>query len=323
MYIFIFVLVFFTLSYAHEDSNLDIILDFSYLYRNIEDKDYLKTEVPDYLHSYFDHYDHTHAIRKNGFNLNYGEIAFLVPVKKKIDLFGTLHLTEDTFEIEEFYGLYKNKDFIFKAGKFRSETGILNKQHDHEWYFYELPVVYLSFFSVHGLNEKGLQMRFSNRNINTGIELLNGNNNQSFGYGNASLYTIFFKSFFRNSSVGISYVHGKNTMKNNVKIYIFETILDLKRILFQGEYLLRDSDNILSGYYFFVIFKLSKTINIGYRYEYLDRNLFKHSFVANIYDNPYIQIRFQYNLDRTRFLEKEKLFLKEFVVEVLFRKTFY
>jgi len=129
MFIFLFILLCsFTFIYAHEErGKLNIILDVSYLKRNISDNDYLNSKIPEYIHPAVEDKEHIHAIRKNGFNLNYGEIAFLVPIEKNIDMSGTFHLAENTFEIEEFYGLLKNGNFLSKLGKFRSETGILNK----------------------------------------------------------------------------------------------------------------------------------------------------------------------------------------------------
>ncbi len=318
----IILLCLFMSSYAHEDVNLNLLLDISYLNRSLTDKEYFKTEVPNYIHSILEDNDHNHAVRKNGFNLNYGEIAFLFPLTERVELFGTFHLAEYTFEIEEFYGLYEDKNIFLKAGKFRSETGILNKQHDHDWYFYELPYVYLSFFSVHGLNEKGIQIKFQREFLNTGFEILNGEGENSFGYSNASLYTLFFKPNYKNLSIGTSYIQGKDVIGKTVKIYILESLLNFNKFLLQGEYIQRQKNETLYGYYVFGIFKVLKNLDTGYRYEYLKGNLFRHSFVFNYYYSQNIRFRVQYSIDKSRFIEIDRKNVKEFILELTFSKSF-
>ena len=322
-HILLVLLCLFSFLYAHEDNtNIDLILDVSYLNRNITDREYLITEVPDYIHSAQEDSGHTHAIRKNGFNLNYGEVAFLVPVEENVEMSGTFHLAEDTFEIEEFYGLFEYENLISKVGKFRSETGILNKQHDHDWYFYELPIVYFSFFSVHGLNEKGIQGRFENRFINVGGEILNGDNENSFGYGNASLYTVFIKPKYKSFSSGFSFIYGKDKLENSVNIYILEALYKSERIILQTEYVERNNYKQQYGFYIFGIFKPIKNLDIGYRYEYLKENLSRHSLVANLYKGKNIRLRFQYNIDKTRYIREEKKTINEFIVELTLSKSF-
>lgn len=317
------ILCLFTLLYAHEEAgSLSVILDFSYLKRNISDNEYLNLEVPEYLHPPAEDKEHSHAVKKNGFNLNYGEVAFLIPVEENIEMSGTFHLAEDTFEIEELYGLFKYKNFLSKIGKFRSETGILNKQHDHDWYFYELPVTYLSFFSVHGLNEKGIQGKFQNKYLNTGLEILNGDNEKSFGYGNASLYTAYIKPKYKNFSTGLSFIQGKNKEGKTISIYIFETLLNLKKFIIQGEYLERHKNTFQSGFYILGVYKPLKNLHIGYRYEYLKGNLYKHSIVANFYKRKNIRLRFQYNIDKTRYSNKSKKDIDEFIIEITLNNSF-
>jgi len=177
---------------------ISLILDFSYVSRNIDDDVFGALEVPGLIHGHgHSHEGHSHAAAnaEKGFNLNYGELVFYAPVDPYFDLFTAFHLSEDSFEIEEAYITTRRLPlgFRLKAGKFLSGFGRINESHAHVWDFAELPLVHQAFFGDHGLLEKGIQLNWvapTDFFLGLGIELLQGTNENSFGTEDFSLIAV-------------------------------------------------------------------------------------------------------------------------------------
>lgn len=122
----------------------------------------------------------------NGFNLNYAELSLQAPIDPFLDLFTVFHLHPDAFEIEEAYATTRGLPFnlTFKAGKFLSHFGRINPQHAHFWNFNDQPLVYEAFFGAEGLNELGGRLSWLAPTpfyLDLGLEVLQGNNEASFG----------------------------------------------------------------------------------------------------------------------------------------------
>ncbi|MCU0822294.1 MAG: hypothetical protein MUC95_07470, partial [Spirochaetes bacterium] len=199
--------------------DISFIMDFSAVYRDMQDEEYESLGIPEFIHAHGhgeEEHGHSHAAMNahNGFNFNYGELALYSAVDPYFELSAVFHLTTESFEIEE--GFVNTTSlpagFQLKLGKFLSGFGRLNGQHAHYWDFADQPLVYKSFFGDHGLNEKGMQLSWTapfDSYLTLGGEALHGENASSFGYegfeNNAieknggkgpNVYTGFIKSSF-------------------------------------------------------------------------------------------------------------------------------
>ncbi|MCX8059996.1 MAG: hypothetical protein N3C13_02230 [Aquificaceae bacterium] len=172
-----------------------------------------------------------------------------------------------------------------KLGKFRSSFGRLNAQHPHAWDFATQPLPNKVFLGDDGLVEKGLQLNLlapAPFYLLFGLEVLQGENDQSFGYKgftirsttgttfsledrNApSLYTGFVKTSFDlgNFSLltGLSYAQGRHRHAHSdhgldakSRLYGLDLtaryqIDSVRYIAFQGEYMFRDQEGTRYGF---------------------------------------------------------------------------
>ena len=159
--------------------DISLILDGSYLHRNLSDEEHAALFLPGYVAG-------EQAPGREGFNLNYAEIGFSAAVDPYFELFAVCHLTEDRFELEEAYWSTKRlpAGFQLKAGKFLSSFGRINEVHTHYWDFAERPMVHEAFFGQEGLNEVGARVTWVppiGVYVLAGAEVLMGGNEGSFG----------------------------------------------------------------------------------------------------------------------------------------------
>ncbi len=269
--------------------DISFILDFSAVARNRKDEEYEKLRIPRLWHRH-NHGDHGHGMlnEKRGFNLNYGELYLYAPVDPYFDLYATIPFSEHGAEIEEAYAVTRGLPggFQLKVGKFRSGFGRLNAQHPHAWDFATLPLPNLVFLGDHGLTEKGIGITWLAPTpfyLLFGVEVLQGENDQSFGYkgftitdpntGNTfeledkpvpNLYVGYIKTSFDigNLSIltGLSYAQGKHRHSHDdhgldakTKLYGFDLtaryqIDSVRYIALQGEYMYRDQDGTRYGF---------------------------------------------------------------------------
>ncbi|MCX7759297.1 MAG: hypothetical protein N2169_06805 [bacterium] len=254
--------------------NISIITDFSYLNYNIDPDSSLI--VPGFIVDT--------SLKDKGFNFNYNELSFYSSVDPYFDLYVTIPFEEDEVEVEEAYAVTRSlpSGLQLKIGKFRSSFGRLNSQHEHVWDFATSPLVYELLLSEEGLNEKGVQLNWvpaTNFYLFTGIEILQGENELSFGTNKLlintninntgqeiviksptkpNLLVSFIKTSFDigNTSIltGLSFANGEsrfNSIEDNnfafsgkTKMLNFELtakhfIGSYKYISFQGEYIKR------------------------------------------------------------------------------------
>ncbi len=171
--------------------DISLVMDASYVDRNVKDAEVGHLEVPGIAHGLLgshSHGDSNHATynAENGFNLNYAELVLSSSVDPFFTMDGVFHFSENGVEIEELFftsnGLgYGTK---VKGGKFNSNFGYLNEQHHHAWDFADMPLVYEAFLGMHGINEKGAQIQWTAPTpfyLMAGFEVLQGENEQMFG----------------------------------------------------------------------------------------------------------------------------------------------
>lgn len=221
--------------------DISLILDFSYVKRNMRDDEFETQKIPDYPNKISaDSNKNNEMNSKNGFNLNYSEITFYSVVDPYFDLFAVCHLSENEAALEEGYFTTTSLPlgFKIKGGKFLSNFGRINEQHAHCWDFAELPLVYKSFFGSEGLNETGIRLTWVapvDFYLMLGAEALSGCNEKSFGRegfqstdgsinvkvsNGPNLYTGYIKTSFDLGDMvilaGSSGAFGKTRLNNNL-----------------------------------------------------------------------------------------------------------
>jgi len=134
--------------------DISLILDGSYLHRNISDEQNAALLLPGFVES------GEHSPPLEGFNLNYAEITFYSIVDPYFELFAVCHLSPEHFHLEEAYWITKKlpAGFQLKAGKFLSSFGRINELHTHYWDFADRPLVHQAMFGHEGLNEIGARI---------------------------------------------------------------------------------------------------------------------------------------------------------------------
>jgi hypothetical protein len=292
--------------------DLALILDFSWLSRNVSDKSYNGLEIPGLLQA--------QELSGQGFNLNYAELAISAAVDPYFDLFTTFHLSAGEFEIEEAY--FKTRQLPLglqmKAGKFLSHFGRMNGQHEHIWNFNDAPLILKTFFGAEGLNEKGVQIGWlapTRFYLLLGTEILAGDNEVSFGREGflevkdvpmPGLLTTFIQSSADVGKIsflgGVSLALGKSRLNNlddketpqalatnttlaGADLTARLTIDSYRYLLLQGEFILRRSRGDLfqdglpqavcknqSGFYCDLIWRFDRRFKAGVRLDMVSGN---------------------------------------------------
>lgn len=265
--------------------DISLIMDASFVDRNIKDDKAAHLEVPGVAHGLLGSHSHggdNHATYNadNGFNLNYAELILSSNVDPFFKMDGVFHFSESGVEIEE---LYFTSNILgygtrIKGGKFNSNFGYLNEQHHHAWDFADMPLVYDAFLGMHGLNEKGIQLQWTAPTpfyLMAGIEALQGENEQSFGHktiGNVenpiakgsdgvSMFVGYLKASYDigNTTLlgGVSYAQGNSRINHTAEEAPYA---------FSGDAKLYGAD-------FVVLHQLSSYSSLKWQSEYLQREL--------------------------------------------------
>ena len=284
---------------------ISLIVDASYVHRNIEDAERESFTLYGIGYSDFAEFN-----ADNGFNLNYAELALSSTVDQAFDLEGVFHFSPEGVEIEEAYFTTRQLPWSLrlKGGKFRSDFGRLNAQHQHIWDFADAPLVYSAFLSSEGLNSTGVQLQWLvpvSWYMMAGIELMQSMeegsfSNQSFETDTSSvaagtepaLVIGYWKNSFdiRETTVLIGVSAAKGTSKNEEAAFDGETKLygaDLlvksyfdsySYLSWQSEWLYRDSDGTQvdsgkrlqlrqSGAYSQLVYAYDRNWRTGFRYD--------------------------------------------------------
>ncbi len=173
--------------------DISLIMDASYVDRNVKDSAVGHLEVPGVAHGLLGSHsdggdEHSTYNAQNGFNLNYAELVLSSSVDPFFTMDGVFHFSEHGAEIEELFFTSNalGHGTRVKGGKFNSNFGYLNEQHHHAWDFADMPLVYEAFLGMHGINEKGAQIQWTAPTpfyLMAGFEALQGENEQMFGKG--------------------------------------------------------------------------------------------------------------------------------------------
>jgi len=172
--------------------DISLVMDASLVNRNIDDDKVAHLELPGIAHGLIGSHEHDGATHSsynanNGFNLNYAELVLSSSVDPFLTLDSVFHFSENSVEIEELYftSTALGNGLRIKGGKFNSNFGYINEHHHHSWSFGDLPLVYDAFLGMHGINDNGLQFQWiapTSTYIMAGVEILQGTNEQMFGY---------------------------------------------------------------------------------------------------------------------------------------------
>jgi len=207
--------------------NISAILDFSYIYTDIDDLEFGRMYLPGYS-TIADDYHYG----LNGFSFTYFELAIESVVDPYFDLFAVFQFAIGEFSIEEAFFRTRSlpAGFQIKGGKFFSGLGRLNSQHDHRWNFCDQPLIYKSIFGAINLNDLGVQLNWvapTDFFLKLGIEVFQGQNQESYSFHNEDMFigdilyekspVPLFVTFLKTSTDignfvllgGIAYVNGK------------------------------------------------------------------------------------------------------------------
>ena len=191
------------------DLDVSAVLDLYFYHDDTkEGMSHLRQGLSGFGHHHEEGGAHDHGGSENGFNLRHVELGFSAEVDPYFRAWTTVAVDEDGAEFEEAviqttslpYGL------TLSGGKIKSGIGRLNRQHSHNWDFFDAPLVYEQMFGAHGLADKGLQLTWLAPTpfyLLFGAEAFNGENEQSFNVGDSAalpthdaprLYTAFVKT---------------------------------------------------------------------------------------------------------------------------------
>lgn len=166
--------------------DIAFILDASAVARDIKDQQYYSLTTPGVTFPFLTERGSSGASAHRGMNFNYGELSLYSVVDPYFDLFAVIGLSPESAGLEEAYFSSRKLPYglKLKAGKFLSSFGRVNEQHEHFWDFSNRPLIAAALFGEEGLNEIGAQMTWvapTSYYLVFGAEVLNGENQQSFG----------------------------------------------------------------------------------------------------------------------------------------------
>jgi hypothetical protein len=167
--------------------DISVIIDTNYARISRDDVNELYEEVAGFGHAHGGGEDHGHSHGRYdpGFNLREVELFLSAEVDPYFKGYTTIAFHNNEIDLEEavLQTTFLPLGLQAKGGKFYSDFGYINRQHPHEWDFFDRPLIYELALGDHGLLEKGLQLtwlaptRFS---LLFGIEALQGENERTF-----------------------------------------------------------------------------------------------------------------------------------------------
>ncbi len=303
-----------------DQTDISAVLSMSALYRNVADNEYESLYVPG-----VEALEKTYN-KNRGFNLNYLEISLHTLLNNGVDLDGVIHVSEDTIEIGEAY-FYKRlfKRIWIKGGKFRSSFGYINKFHHHRLYFTDYPLIFRAIFGSEGLSEKGLALSYNNESIRLQTEILQGENETSFGYGDASLFVLSLKYRLGESlKTGLSWARGRNSLGEASQIYNYFVKLSHGFYDFTNnitlEYFKKNEPANLEGFYAQTVLKRNGW-GLGYKEEAILKSgefndLKARSFLLIYEMEEFARIALEYRVDDSLYLDGERKRVKEAILQI-------
>ncbi|MDD4855307.1 MAG: hypothetical protein PHQ22_05995 [Sulfuricurvum sp.] len=284
--------------------DIALILNGGYTSRNVTNTQYANASIPGFGKMEIQNN------AKDGFNLNYGEVAMSSTVDPYFDASAIFHIHGDgTMEVEEAYFVTRALDYGLrvKAGKFKSAFGRVNEKHHHAWNFEDQELVNNVFFGPDGLGGEGAQLQWAAPTpmyLMAGFELFNGNAKQGFSAKeSASTAVGYLKSSVDvgNATVlaGLSYAQGKSEVQNTdglgnlivdsftdygqTRLYGVDVTLEYPlegygSLIWQNEWIQRNKDvetmtQKQAGYYSELMYKIDENWATGVRYDDLYKNM--------------------------------------------------
>lgn len=169
------------------DLDASVVIDTFYYHDDSEEGfSHVKEEISGFGHAHVAGADdHHHAEVENGFNLRHIELGLSAAVDPYFRAYTTLAFEDSNTEIEEAVIQTTSLPFALtlSGGKFYSGIGRINRQHSHDWDFFDQPLVYELLFGPHGLQETGVQLTWLAPTpfyLLVGGEAFNGNNEKMF-----------------------------------------------------------------------------------------------------------------------------------------------
>src|ERR1051326_7262374 len=166
--------------------DIALILDLSGLTRDITNERYYSLSVPGFSYPFLNPIGSYGSNAHRGWDFNYGGKSLYSVVDPYFDLFAVIDLAPDAAGLEEAYFTTRKLPYglKLKAGKFLASFGRVNEQHEHFWDYANRPLIASALFGEDGLNEIGAQVTWvppTSFFLTLGAEVLNGDNEQSFG----------------------------------------------------------------------------------------------------------------------------------------------
>ena len=317
--------------------DIALILNGSAVARDVGNDRYENFAIPGFIEAG----DANLPFNKNrGFNLNYAELSLHAAVDPYFDAYAVFHLQPEVFEVGEAYVVTRSLPYSLrvKAGKFKSDFGRINAQHQHSWHFDTQPLVYKAMLGAEGINDPGVQLQLvapTDFYLMAGVEALQGNNERSFGDTDENnLYVGYLKASTDVGETtvlgGASVAHGKNETGRSTDIYgvdfTTQTYLDAYSALtWQSELLYRvydrdGGDDDQAGLYTELVYRIDKNYSCGVRYGTLFKNvadepddLDRYSVMAEYRPFPMSRLRLQYNRDRSKVIDGERREIDEVI----------
>ena len=314
--------------------SISLIADMSVLGRNVGNEAYENYEIPGFLSNPGE----IPFNPKRGFNLNYGELGISATVGPYFDVDSAFHIEKDGLHIGELYVTTRTLPYHLrlKAGKFKSEFGVINAKHQHAWNFTNIPLVFETFFGPGGLGDEGAQVQWvapTENYLMAGVEAMQGSNGRSFGdTDKISLWTVDLKrgAEFGESGTagaGLTYMRGRNP-HGVTHIYggdlTFKTLFgSYSALTWQSELLYRDKEGTgdQAGLYTELIYDYDRQWAGGARYDLLFKNvgdlpedLDRYTVMLQYRPFEFSKLRLQYTYDRSKWIEGDRKDIQELLL---------
>jgi len=330
--------------------DMAFVFNMSAVGRDVNNDDYASYELPGFINAPQKPDLPFNANR--GFNFNYAEVSLYSVVDPYFEALAIFHISPDELEIEEAYVQTTSLPYSLKikAGKFKSNFGRLNAQHQHIWNFDSQPLIYKGLFGPDGLSDAGIQLQWvapTDTYVMFGSEAMQGSNDMSFGdTSKNNLYIAYIKSSIDVGDElsilgGVSYAHGKNTTSNVTDIYgvdltVREQIDSYSALVWQSEYLYRDmkeSDTTTyrqAGLYTELNYQYNNNYSFGVMYDLISKNDTDLSSYAGIDTNdldrytakmdykpfPMSRLRLSCSYDRSKVIAGERKNIKQVMLSL-------
>lgn len=320
--------------------DIALILNGGYTSRNVSNNAYASATIPGFADEMEIPFN-----AKNGFNLNYAEVAMSSTVDPYFDASAIFHIHGDgEMEVEEAYFTTRALDYGLKAkvGKFKSAFGRVNEKHHHAWNFEDQELINNALFGPDGLGGEGAQVQWVAPTpfyLMAGFELFDGNPEQGFSAKESATTGVGYLKTSQNLGdatvlAGFSYAQGKSEVEDELnpgsytdyghtRIYGADFTVEyplgaFSSLVWQNEWMQRNKDvetgtDKQAGYYSELLYKVDENWAGGIRYDDLYKNiagepddLNRYSVKIEYKPFEFSRFRLQYNHDHSKAFDDER-----------------